>query len=329
MSDLNYDDNHKSIANKLYGNKAKNDAGNDFWKVNETPDLSEDATSFVDTNPTPYTAPTQSQFDSIASSVLNPESSNWSTKSEQSANTWSAPEISKPPLQANLTYGTDQFQNPDKHSENVEAIPKRQPVGLGSWQAQQHTHNLRKPPTEADKSAALDAMALAVSPVPVVGDAIGFANDVRHFVTEPESRTPGNYALSLAGLAPWVPPMAGIVRQAKKLGMELSPAEVYDFKRPTWYGKGQDTMSVFRNPTKDQVNKSLKEGKYMRVLRNKENNDIYAWPGEEGLHADIAKQLDLSEDAVENLGYLQSFEDLEEVLKYMNDGSGQPRFHIF
>lgn len=60
----------------------------------------------------------------------------------------------------------------------------------------------------------LDAGALAVSPVPVVGDIAGFANDMRHYATDPESRTWGNYALSAAGLLPLVPGVAGTVAKA-------------------------------------------------------------------------------------------------------------------
>jgi hypothetical protein len=51
-----------------------------------------------------------------------------------------------------------------------------------------------------------DWAALAISPVPLLGDAVGLANDIRHFYYEPESRTWTNAALSVAGLIPWVPP---------------------------------------------------------------------------------------------------------------------------
>ena len=61
----------------------------------------------------------------------------------------------------------------------------------------------------------LDAGALAVSPFPVVGDALGFANDMRNMIQNPEERTWGNAALAGAGLLPFVPPIAGIVRGAK------------------------------------------------------------------------------------------------------------------
>lgn len=74
----------------------------------------------------------------------------------------------------------------------------------------------------------LDAAALVASLIPGVGDVIGVANDVRHFVQEPESRTFGNFALAGAGLLPFVPPMAGIrmmVRGGKKLALKKSGFE--------------------------------------------------------------------------------------------------------
>jgi hypothetical protein len=60
----------------------------------------------------------------------------------------------------------------------------------------------------------LDAGALAVSPVPVLGDLAGLANDLRHYATDPASRTWGNYALSAAGLLPLVPGVAGTLAKA-------------------------------------------------------------------------------------------------------------------
>ena len=65
------------------------------------------------------------------------------------------------------------------------------------------------------KKNPLDAAALAFSPVPVLGDIAGAANDIRHFATEPESRTWGNAGLSLLGLAPGVPPVMGMVKKSK------------------------------------------------------------------------------------------------------------------
>lgn len=58
----------------------------------------------------------------------------------------------------------------------------------------------------------LDAAALAVAPVPVLGDVAGLANDLRHYATEPESRTLGNAALTALGVLPFIPAMAGVVR---------------------------------------------------------------------------------------------------------------------
>lgn len=113
------------------------------------------------------------------------------------------------------------------------------------------------------------------------------------------------------------------------LQLDLSPPKVYNFNVPAWNKKGAEALSVYRNPSKAQVSKALKEAKYLRVLRNTKNNDIYAWPGDEGLHADIMRDLGLTDDSVENLGYLQSYEDLQEVIKYIADGSGEPRYFTY
>lgn len=51
----------------------------------------------------------------------------------------------------------------------------------------------------------LDKIALATSPIPIVGDIAGLAADVNQFVTDPESRTILNFALSAAGVLPFVP----------------------------------------------------------------------------------------------------------------------------
>jgi hypothetical protein len=60
----------------------------------------------------------------------------------------------------------------------------------------------------------LDAGAIALSPVPIVGDVAGLLNDARHYATDPESRTAGNFALSVLGLLPFVPSAAGTLRKA-------------------------------------------------------------------------------------------------------------------
>jgi len=50
-----------------------------------------------------------------------------------------------------------------------------------------------------------DALSLALSPIPVVGDAVGLANDLRHYVTDPESRNWLNYGLTALSALPLVP----------------------------------------------------------------------------------------------------------------------------
>jgi hypothetical protein len=97
----------------------------------------------------------------------------------------------------------------------------------------------------------LDAGALAVSPVPVVGDIAGLANDVRHYVNDPESRTWTNFGLSALGTLPLVPPFMatfagigaktadfGALAKAKELQASGAPRE--DVWRETGWFQGVD-----------------------------------------------------------------------------------------
>ena len=51
----------------------------------------------------------------------------------------------------------------------------------------------------------LDTAAIGLSPVPVIGDALGLAADASRFYNEPESRTPLNFGLAALGLLPFIP----------------------------------------------------------------------------------------------------------------------------
>lgn len=62
----------------------------------------------------------------------------------------------------------------------------------------------------------IDAAALASTPIPVIGDVAGLANDVRHYWSEPDSRTWQNYTMTALGLFPFVPPAMPITRAAGK-----------------------------------------------------------------------------------------------------------------
>ena len=55
----------------------------------------------------------------------------------------------------------------------------------------------------------LDAAALSLSPVPLVGDAAGLLADGYRYATDPSSRTPLNYGLSALGALTFVQRMAG------------------------------------------------------------------------------------------------------------------------
>ena len=79
-------------------------------------------------------------------------------------------------------------------------------------------------PTDAPTSFQ-DAMG-AASFFPGVGDAAGLMGDAAMYATDPASRTPGNYALSAAGLLPFVP--AASVTE-KMAGSLRSMAKEWDF----------------------------------------------------------------------------------------------------
>jgi len=86
-------------------------------------------------------------------------------------------------------------------------------------------------PANMTPSEAVDSTVLLASFLPVAGDAIGLANDIRHYATEPESRTLGNYALSGLGLLPLVPSVSSMAKLAKPaLGQGL-PSLAHDARQ--------------------------------------------------------------------------------------------------
>lgn len=67
-----------------------------------------------------------------------------------------------------------------------------------------------KPPLQMQTNTLqglLDAGAMATSPFPFIGDAVGLGADLNRYANEPESRTLGNFGLTAAGLLPMVPNM--------------------------------------------------------------------------------------------------------------------------
>jgi len=70
----------------------------------------------------------------------------------------------------------------------------------------------------------LDMSALATSPVPVVGDAVGLGADAYRYATDPSSRTPLNFGLTALSAIPFLPPLvsAGLGKFAQSQGKTLS-----------------------------------------------------------------------------------------------------------
>lgn len=90
---------------------------------------------------------------------------------------------------------------------SLEELAAMQPVTvnqslLQKIAAQRSAYPRRQLTTTQD---ALDFGAGVTGLVPGIGDAMGLAADVHRYATEPESRTIGNYGLSLLGLLPFMP----------------------------------------------------------------------------------------------------------------------------
>ena len=73
-------------------------------------------------------------------------------------------------------------------------------------------------------------------------------------------------------------------------------------------------MSILRNPSEEEVVEALKGRTYLRVLRDKATGDFFVWPSDEGLHQDIMQELNLDDDAAENLGLIKSFKGLKNLV---------------
>jgi hypothetical protein len=104
-----------------------------------------------------------------------------------------------------------------------------------------------------------DAAAVATAPIPGVGDAVGFANDLRTFATDPESRTPVNVGLSALGALPFVPSGLGVFK-------DVAPA------MHTRVSDASD-VNIYHNPTRAEAAK---------VLREPEGGGAAALLGEQG-----------------------------------------------
>lgn len=99
-----------------------------------------------------------------------------------------------------------------------------------------------------DNMDALDKASLAASPVPVVGDLAGLGNDIRHYYNEPESLTWGNAGLSAMGLLPFVPPVAGVMKNTSKVANDLPMDEASRMARAKEMG---NTIPVYHASTHD------------------------------------------------------------------------------
>ena len=82
----------------------------------------------------------------------------------------------------------------------------------------------QQPRNQLTGQGLLDTAAIGLSPVPVIGDAIGLAADASRFYNEPESRTPLNFGLAALGAIPFIPPLVsmGLGKIAQSQGKTLT-----------------------------------------------------------------------------------------------------------
>ena len=70
---------------------------------------------------------------------------------------------------------------------------------------------------EVTKQGLLDTAAIATTPVPILGDAIGLAADVKRLKDNPQERTPMNIGLSALGVLPFVPGLVGVTKASQAM----------------------------------------------------------------------------------------------------------------
>jgi hypothetical protein len=82
-----------------------------------------------------------------------------------------------------------------------------------SLQAEGRRRMTHQAPESFENPLTLDHAALALSPVPVLGDVVGLGADAYDWYQHPDNRTLGNALLVGAGVLPFVPPVAAAGRQ--------------------------------------------------------------------------------------------------------------------
>lgn len=133
-----------------------------------------------------------------------------------------------------------------------------------------------QPRKQLDLQSAMDAAAMGLGPVPIVGDVLGLAADASRYINDPSSRTPLNFGLTALGALPFVPPASAIFggvlaktanldKKAIAEGMEKAGRSRDDIWKETGWFKGPegkwkfeiDDSGALFNPSK--VNGVIKE----------------------------------------------------------------------
>lgn len=153
---------------------------------------------------------------------------------------------------------------------------------------------LMAPAPEKPRNA-LSGLLAASSVVPGIGDFTGPMADAHMYATDPSSRTPGNFALSAAGLLPFVPSVGAIIREVpapswlREQGIKTIPVGE-DPTNADWRDLFEEAADYAKRHT--PIGKKAADADVLRTIEAE--GKFYAWPASMALHQNIADAMKIS-----------------------------------
>ncbi len=177
---------------------------------------------------------------------------------------------------------------------------------------------LSDPGVQAQQPSAFGVLD-AASMAPGIGDVIGPVNDAKMYYEDPSSRTWGNYGLSALGALPFVPSMAGVLKDIKVPSLKGSKEPFSEFtlgEDPT----PEDIIELFAE-AEDRAKEKFKSfnPKKDDTLRFIERDGkVWVWPADAALHEQVIKELNL-EDAGIRRGYVSRGQNRYDLFEILDD----------
>jgi len=201
------------------------------------------------------------------------------------------------------------------------------PVTANAKMLAQSLKARQQPRTQLTGQGLLDTAAVGLSPVPVIGDALGLAADFSRYMNDPSSRTPLNFGLTALGALPFVPPAAAIfagpLAKTAKLdqkaiaeGMEKAGRSRDDIWKETGWFKGPEGKWKFE--IDDSGAKNLKG------LYESRNNGVDVNLNKAIKHDDLYKAYPQAKGVLANFGWGGEGARFSPQTKFMEIGYGRP-----